>query len=106
MHGRAGGIGSNDTKLAYASADVAGSIHPWDTSVAPFLGTGLVLGYYNDVGPDRSGSGLGTFLAVGIDAMRNSQIGIRAFVRADVPFFALEGHYVVPLSINVGLAFR
>jgi len=108
VHGRAGGIGSNETKLAYASADIAGSLHPWDGNVAPFLGTGLVLGYYDAIGRDRdrSGSGLATFVALGVDAMRNARIGARAFVRADVPFFALEGRYVVPVSLNVGLAFR
>ena len=107
-HGRAGGIGSSDEKLGYASIDMGGRLHPWDAATAPFIGTGLVLGYFNASSREnnRSGSGLGTFAEVGVDMMRNARIGVRTSVRADLPFYALEDRYTVPLTFNLGLAFR
>lgn len=103
-HARAGGIGSGDAKLAFASLDVGAAIQPWDSDAAPFLGSGLVLGYYD--ADRRSGSGLGTFVELGVDMLRSSRMGLRASVRADLPFFGLEGRYVVPLTFGFGLAFR
>lgn len=103
-HARAGGIGSGDAKLSFASLDVGASIQPWDSDAAPFLGSGIVLGYYD--ADRRTGSGLGTFVELGVDMLRSSRMGLRASVRADLPFFALESRYVVPLTFNFGLAFR
>lgn len=113
-HGRAGGIGSSDRKLAFVSADIGVRAYPWEGDTAPFLGGGVVLGYFNAIGGDaagferrdRSGSGLGSFAELGVEMFRTARIGFRASLRADLPFYTLDGQYDVPLAMNVGLSFR
>jgi hypothetical protein len=77
-----------------------------------------------------SGSGLSVHLETGIELLRSSRFGAFASVRADAPFFVLDGTvhekaagasfyapdittserskrmYVVPLAVTMGFSFR
>ncbi len=133
-HGRAGGIGSTDNKLGLASLDIGGRLYLSNGDTAPFLGTGVVLGYYQlnrkDEG-DLSGSGFGAYAQMGVELLRTHHAAFSASIRADLPFYALKASeqtsiaydqasgayatrvtspsqtaYVIPLSLNVGLVFH
>jgi hypothetical protein len=107
VRGRAGGIGDSDRTLSFASADVGGRYYPFDSSTAPFAGAALVVAHWNvDGSPDHEGSGMGAAAELGVDALRNAKVGISGSVRADLPFFDLDGTWIMPLSFNVGVAFR
>ncbi len=129
-HGRAGGIGSAEGKLGYAQLDVGGRYFMTDGDVAPFVGLGVGVGYFNvDRSPrtslgDLSGSGFQTSAEVGVGILRTSHVGANLSLRADAPWFTLktassggytssvgreppvESRYVVPISLNVALAFQ
>lgn len=127
--GRAGGIGSADNKLGYASLGVGGRYFLSDGDVAPFLGAGLMFAYFQaNQGQGVSafdGSGFGAYGELGLAFMRSSHVGGVVNFRADIPMFSLDqsagytydasgnGYstssssvYVVPLSLNVGLSFQ
>ena len=113
MHGRVGGIGSGDEKLALASIDVGGRLYLTASEIAPYIGAGLGFSYFqlhrkHEASPD--GSGVGAFGEVGLELLRAHSVGMAASVRADAPFYALEAAnastYAVPLSLNLGLLFH
>jgi outer membrane protein W len=94
--------------------------------VAPFIGAGLMFAYFQanqENAPSFNGSGFGGYGEVGVGFMRASRVGAVVNLRADVPMFSLQqsmndytglgGYttasssvYVVPVSLNVGLAFQ
>jgi hypothetical protein len=122
--GRAGGIGSSDNKLGYASLGVGVRYFLGDGDVAPFIGGGLMFAYFQaneGSSPAFDGSGFGAYGELGLAFMRTSHVGGVVNLRADVPMFSLtqsEGYdsygnsiatssmYLVPLSLNVGLSFQ
>ncbi len=129
LAGRAGGIGSGDTKIGLASLDIGARYYLGNADVAPFVGGGLGLAYYelNRRGGDFEGSGFGGYTQAGIEMLRTQRVTFTASLRLDLPFYALEGNsysdtyaygtyptatssrssqYVMPLSFNVGLLFH
>jgi len=114
--GRAGGIGDASRKLSFASADVGARLYPSEGATAFYGGGGLVVAHWSIAPLDgnvaradlagRAGSGLGAFAEVGVETFRNAKVGLNVSARADLPFFSLDGEYVAPLSLNVGMAFR
>ena len=127
--GRAGGIGSSDNKLGYASLGVGVRYFLTDSDVAPFIGGGLMFAYFQaneGNAPAFDGSGFGAYGELGLAFMRSSHVGGVVNVRADVPMFSLvqsggesydytsgsynqtptSSMYLVPLSLNVGLSFQ
>ncbi len=133
-HGRAGGIGSAANKIGFAAIDVGGRYYFSDEDFAPFAGAGFQFGYFRaNRSPEPSsqndidGSGLAAFGELGIEALRSGRVGLTASLRADVPFFLMEGvknyytyssgtgssqpnagqqQYVLPVSLNLGLVFH
>jgi hypothetical protein len=112
-HGRAGGIGSGEEKIALASLDVGGRLYFSSGDTSPFLGAGLGVSHFalsRDRGPDVKGSGVGAYATLGLEMLRTHHMGFTTSLRADTPFYALEGsslkQYVVPLSLNLGLIFH
>ena len=127
--GRAGGIGSSDNKLGYASLGVGVRYFLADSDVAPFIGGGLMFAYFQaneGNSPAFDGSGFGAYGELGVAFMRTSHVGGVVNLRADVPMFSLtqsageyydyasssytqgstSSMYLVPLSLNVGLSFQ
>lgn len=127
--GRAGGIGSSDNKLGYASLGVGVRYFLSDSDVAPFIGGGLMFAYFQaneGNSPAFDGSGFGAYGELGLAFMRSSHVGGVVNLRADVPMFSLtqssgdtydyatssynqtatSSMYLVPLSLNVGLSFQ
>lgn len=111
-HGRAGGIGSAETKLGTASLDFGVRYHFSDGDFAPFVGAGLGIAYFSlnrEVGL-LEGSGLGAHAAVGAEMLRSHHMALSVSLRADAPMFELKNAnaeaYVVPLSLNIGLVFK
>ena|SRR5688572_8901194 len=127
--GRAGGIGSGEKQLGLASLDVGARYYLSSSEIAPFIGGGFLLGYY-DLGRERGtsvdGSGVGSFVHAGVEVLRTHHTTFSISARADLPFFALasevpaydysygqgkttyalETRYIVPLSLNVGVLFH
>jgi len=128
--GRAGGIGSADNKLGYASLGCGLRYFLTDSDIAPFIGGGLMFAYFQaneGSSPAFDGSGFGAYGELGLAFMRSSHVGGVVNLRADIPMFSLtqsngydsynaSGQYVstsstasmylVPLSLNVGLSFQ
>jgi len=128
--GRAGGIGSADNKLGYASLGVGGRYFLNESDVAPFIGAGLMFAYFQanqgEGNPAFDGSGFGAYGELGIAFMRSSHVGGVVNFRADIPMFSLDQSggssydyttnqysttsgssvYLVPLSLNVGISFQ
>lgn len=127
--GRAGGIGSADNKLGYASLGVGARYFLSDADVAPFIGGGLMFAYFQaneGNSPAFDGSGFGAYGELGLAFMRSSHVGGVVNLRADLPMFSLtqsggetydyasatynqtatSSMYLVPLSLNVGLSFQ
>lgn len=112
-HGRAGGIGSTDDKLGTASLDIGARYYLSTSDVAPFVGGGLELAYFDlsrKSESDLDGSGFGAFGQLGMEFLRSHHAALSASVRVDAPFFELQGasksKYVAPLSLNVGVVFH
>jgi hypothetical protein len=121
-HGRAGGIGSGNNKLGFASLDLGVRYHLGEGDTTPFVGGGLGFAYFqaNRENGDLTGSGFEGVAEVGVDCFRANRVGAVISLRADLPLFALAGHaysytdqsrvdakrYVVPLSLNVGFSFH
>lgn len=114
-HLRAGGISSGDHRISGALIDVGGRYYLGDADFAPYAGAGMAASHTSVRsgygGPD--GAGVGVFGEIGISANRSGKVGYYASVRADVPFYSLDGSvkgvsdpYVVPLALNMGLSFR
>jgi hypothetical protein len=113
MHGRAGGIGSGDQKMGLASLDVGGRLYLTSGELAPFVGAGLGLSYFQihrEGEPSPDGSGFGAFGEVGVELLRTHSVAMGAFLRGDAPFYSLEAAhvktYVVPVSLNLALLFH
>lgn len=69
-----------------------------------------------------SGSGIGAYAEIGMEFFRTTRNGFVALLRADFPSFSLKGNedqyngvsfttasdekYVVPLSLDIGIAFN
>ena len=127
--GRAGGIGSADNKLGYASLGVGARYFLSDSDVAPFIGGGLMFAYFQaneGNAPAFDGSGFGAYGELGLAFMRSSHVGGVINLRADLPMFSLtqstggvydyttgtesqgatSSMYLVPISLNVGLSFQ
>jgi hypothetical protein len=124
-HGRAGGIGSSTDKLSTASIDLGGRLYLSSGDFAPYFSTGLGLSHFNLKRAGESnleGSGFGAFAAFGIEMLRTHHVGVMASLRADLPFYQLQGtdylqvgrgsssqkvaDYVVPVSLNLGMMFH
>jgi hypothetical protein len=103
---RFGGIGESSHKLSFAVVDIGGRIYALDGATAPFAGVALSIAHWDIEVPSIDGSGIGAVGEIGIEAMRNAKVGLSASIRADLPFFALERTWVMPLSFNLGMAFR
>lgn len=117
FEGRAGGIGSADDKLGYASLGAGARYTFGSGDIAPFVGGGLGFAYFQaNRGDDEalSGSGLDAYTEVGISFFRSSHAGLMVSLRADLPTFSLAAGdedgktspYELPLSLNVGLRFQ
>ena len=126
--GRAGGIGSDNNLLGYASLGLGVRYFITDADVAPFIGGGLMFAYFQDnTGNDTNshGSGFGGYGELGLAFLRSSHVGGVINLRVDLPAFKLNpassGYdyttdmpvpasgssiYVVPLSLNVGISFQ
>ena len=89
--------------------------------VGPPPGTsGWATSITTDLSP--SGSGFGAYLEGGVELLRSSRVGAALSLRVDAPFYVLEAQgtlgsgltakpasvsrYVVPVSLNLGFAFR
>lgn len=125
-HGRAGGIGSSDTKLGSASLDIGGRYYLTNSDFAPFAGGGVALSYFQlnrERNSDLKGSGLGAYAQVGAEMFRTHHMALAVSLRLDMPFYELQGstyvysqtgpgsrvedsRYVMPLSLNVGFVFH
>jgi hypothetical protein len=106
-HGRAGGIGSADHKIATASIDIGARYYFSTSETAAFIGGGMGLSYLHLVGPnDRDASGLAPFGEVGLEWLRGHHAALGTSLRADVPLFEIGDAYVVPISLNLCVAFR
>jgi hypothetical protein len=127
---RAGGIGSAANTLGYASLGVGGRYFLGDGDIAPFVGGGLMLAYFQAneaLSSAFSGSGFGAYGELGFGFMRSSHVGGVVNLRADIPMFSLDrkfeddvssspagggnlvettSMYLVPLSLNVGVSFQ
>ena len=143
---RGGGLGSNEDKLGFAAAHALIRFHFTDADVAPFVGGGLGFSYLkanrSEVGipggaspvgsttESPSGSGLSAHVETGLELLRTSRFGAFGSLRADVPFYALDGKvhvprpgasfydpdvnapagskrmYVVPVAVTMGFSFR
>ncbi|MGA2447717.1 MAG: hypothetical protein ABTD50_03475 [Polyangiaceae bacterium] len=126
MDGRAGGIGSGDNALGYADVGVGGRYYLSNEDASPFVAGGLALSYFqaNRGGGEMtlSGSGIGAYAEIGMEFFRTTRNGFVALLRADFPSFSLKGNedqyngvsfttasdekYVVPLSLDIGIAFN
>jgi len=124
--GRAGGIGSGNNTLGYASLGLGVRYFMSDADVAPFIGGGLMFSYFQanlGGGMNDAGSGFGTYGELGVAFMRSSHVGGVLNLRVDVPTFKLDPNsnydystgmyassgssvYVVPISLNAGLSFQ
>ncbi len=127
--GRAGGIGSSDNKLGYASLGTGLRYFLSDSDVAPFIGGGLMFAYFQaneGNAPAYDGSGFGGYAELGVAFMRASHVGGVINLRADLPMFSLTQSngatydyttqsyasgsnatmYIVPMSLNVGISFQ
>jgi hypothetical protein len=113
---RAGGIGSTDTKMGYFSLGVGGRYYTSDADTAPFIGAGVMFGYFqaNQTNTAANGSGLGGYGEIGLGFLRSSSVGGLVALHADFPAFPLKENngngpattYAVPISISAGLAFH
>ncbi len=104
---RGGGLGSNEDKLGFASADALVRFHFSDADFAPFVGGGLGFSYLkanrNEAGnpggaspagsttESPAGSGLSAHVETGLELLRSSRFGAFTSFRADVPFYMLDG---------------
>jgi hypothetical protein len=125
--GRAGGIGSADNRLGYASLGIGARYFLSSAEMAPFVGGGAMLAYFQQNEPggvSPSGSGLGGYAEVGMAFLRTARASGVVDLRCDLPAFALHSPpnpygyatnttsdtslsmYVVPISLNVGLSFQ
>ena len=111
--GRAGGIGSDNSKVGTASLDTGIRYYLSSSDFAPFVGAGIELAYFDlsrQSGSNVDGSGIGANALVGVEMLRTHHASFAASVRLDAPFFALrsgnESQYVMPLSFNVGILFH
>ncbi len=113
--GRAGGIGSGDSKIGLVSLDLGARYYFSASEIAPFVGGGFVLGYYHldrerQGGPDLEGSGVGSYAHAGVEFLRTHHTTFSVAARADNPFYNLKGgresHYIMPLSLNVAVLFH
>jgi hypothetical protein len=126
--GRAGGIGSGDNTLGYASLGLGARYFLSDAETAPFVGGGLMFGYFQQNegnGNNANGSGFGAYGEVGLAFLRSSHVGGVIDLRVDLPTYKLNQSYgyeedgsgvsssapsasvyVVPLSLNVGMSFQ
>ena len=125
-HLRASGISSGDHRISGASLDVGGRYYFSDGDFAPFAGAGLGASYISirDTSGGLSGSGVGAYAELGATMLRSGKVGFYASLRADVPFYSLQGTtytaganyasstrsdvtaFAVPISLNTGLTFR
>lgn len=111
--GRAGGIGSSDAKIGLASLDIGARYYLSDAEVAPFVGAGLELAYFDlsrSNGAGIDGSGLAGFGQLGMEFLRSHHAALSTSLRVDAPFFELgsgpQARYVLPISLNIGIMFR
>lgn len=112
-HGRAGGIGSGEKKISTASIDFGGRYYLTNADIAPFVGVGVGLSYFElqrEKAPSLDGSGFGAYGVVGLEMFRSQHAALSASLRIDAPFYELgsasDARYVAPLSLNVGLVFH
>jgi hypothetical protein len=124
--GRAGGIGSGNNTLGYASLGLGVRYFTSDADIAPFIGAGLMFSYFQmnlGGGANDSGSGFGTYGELGVAFMRSSHVGGVVNLRVDVPTYKLDPNsnydystgtmassgssvYILPISLNAGLSFQ
>lgn len=111
--GRAGGIGSTDTKVSTADLDLGVRYYFSNGETSPFVGGGVALSYFNlesKGGAGKDGSGMGAFGELGYEMLRTQHVAVNAALRVDAPFYALGNgdskSYVAPLSLNVGMLFH
>jgi hypothetical protein len=82
--------------------------HLSDADIAPFVGGGAawtVMGVQPDGDPKLSASGFGVYAQAGVTAFRTSRTNFRVGLRADIPFYSLEGtKYGVPGLTQAGSA--
>lgn len=132
-HARAGGIGSGGNKLGFAGIDAGLRYHLSEADTSAFFGSGIGFSYFkvnrgaNGRGGDLSGSGPGAYLEGGVEFFRTSRTGAALSLRADAPFYAVNSvyteysdysyssrpreittteRYIVPISLNLAIAFR
>ena len=123
--GRAGGLGSADNKMGYASLGVGARYFASDGDIAPFIGAGILFAYFqaNEANTSAySGSGFGGYGELGLGFMRSSRVGALVALHIDLPMFSLKqstdyfygtgsapvaaSTYAVPISVNAGLTFQ
>jgi hypothetical protein len=121
--------GASDGDSSLIGVSVGGRYFLNEDDISPFAGGGagiLWIGqkrtyastpmpssaYYPDEGgrTQLRGSGLVAFGEVGVEFLRMHKTRLDAFLRADAPFFDLEGgghhRYTVPISIQVSYSFN
>jgi hypothetical protein len=124
---RVGGSGQSDGDSSLIGLSVGGRYFLNADDISPFVGGGagiLWIGQKRDYGTtpasssgyyeyeDRTqlrGSGLAAFGEVGVEFLRMHNTRFDALLRADAPFFDLEGdghhRYTVPISLQLSYSF-
>jgi hypothetical protein len=109
-HGRIAGGGTDPTsKFAYFNLGVGARYFVTESDLAPYIGGGTGFSVY-DVSYVGSGNGLNFYGEAGIEAFRTHRTSMTAGLRVDAPLFTLadgsDRKYVLPVSLNVGMAFK
>jgi hypothetical protein len=115
-------FGANDKSQNF-SLNAGVDYHLTEGDIAPFVGGGAawsVMGVQPSEEAKVSASGFGLYAQAGVTAFRTSRTNFRIGLRADAPFYALQGQrylrgtqsyetekvttYAIPVSITVGIA--
>lgn len=97
---RIGGSESDRLSTSYAGGEIGAHYLFLDGDVSPFVGGGLSLlalsidtDRYDGGGFNGSKFGTGAFLEAGVELLRLHSTHFRGYLRADLPFFALDEEY-------------
>lgn len=105
----AGGEPSDD-EASFVAVGVGGRYYLSESNWAPFLTGGLTFTSVSvsragksddDWGESHQQSGLGSWVGIGVQALRHYRSRLTLDVRADLPFFELGGEHFVPITVGL-----
>ena len=90
---RGAGGKPDKTELGYFALTVGGRYYLSDADISPYVGGGFAWSWLSVHGDGFSGekSGLGAFGEVGVEALRSHRSHLTLGLRADLPFYSLQG---------------